>query len=219
MMTTWLGLVLLTIPALCLGFAYLGYPLLLMVAARGRPEVTWASPEEWPEVTLVVPVYNEEAAIARTLDALLALDYPTDRRHILVVSDASSDATDRIVEGYADRGVRLVRLGRRSGKTAAENEAGRWLRGSIVVNTDATIHIPPFALKPLVAAFEDPTVGVASGRDLSVGDVAAEANRGESGYVNYEMWVRALETRAGTIVGASGCFYAIRRERFDEIFP
>jgi hypothetical protein len=67
--------------------------------------------------------------------------------------------------------------------------------------------------------FRDPTIGVASGRDISVGSVEAAANRGESGYVGYEMWVRGLETRVGTIVGASGCFFASRRELHDELFP
>ncbi len=67
--------------------------------------------------------------------------------------------------------------------------------------------------------FQDPTIGVASGRDISVGNVQAGANRGESGYVGYEMWVRGLETRVGTIVGASGCFFASRRELHDELFP
>ena len=210
---------LLGLPALLLGMAYLGYPLVLRAMARARPPGQLADPAVWPELTISIPVYNEASAIATTLDRLLALDYPADRRNILVVSDASTDGTDDIVAGYADRGVRLVRLPARSGKTAAENEAGRHLRGSIVVNVDATIRIPEGALKPLVRAFQDPTVGVASGVDVSVGDIDAEHNRDESTYVGYEMWVRRLETRCGSIVGASGCFYAIRRELFDAIFP
>jgi cellulose synthase/poly-beta-1,6-N-acetylglucosamine synthase-like glycosyltransferase len=107
----------------------------------------------------------------------------------------------------------------RSGKTAAENAAASRLRGEIVINTDATIRIPPHALKPLVRVFQDPTIGVASGRDVSVGRVEQEANRGESGYVGYEMWLRSLETRVGSIVGASGCFYAIRRSLVNSTFP
>jgi cellulose synthase/poly-beta-1,6-N-acetylglucosamine synthase-like glycosyltransferase len=105
----------------------------------------------------------------------------------------------------------LLRLAERGGKTAAENASLPLLRGAIVVNTDATIRILPEALKPLIRAFSDPTVGVASGRDLSVSDITSEVNSGESGYVGYEMWVRALETRVGSIVGSSGCFYAIRK--------
>jgi cellulose synthase/poly-beta-1,6-N-acetylglucosamine synthase-like glycosyltransferase len=195
------------------------YPLGLWLVARGRPAGRAGDPAEWPVVTISIPVYNEAGSIAATLEQLLAADYPADRRHVLVISDASSDATDEIVSGFAPRGVELVRLGRRAGKTGAENEAGRHLRGDIVVNLDATIRVPRDSLKALVRAFADPMIGVASGRDVSVGHTETEHNRDESSYVGYEMWVRRLETRCGSIVGASGCFYAIRRDLFNSIFP
>ncbi len=208
------------LPPAILGAAYVGYPAVLWLWRKLRKSPSPLPPfEEWPIVTIVVPVYNEAGAIASTLDRILATDYPAERRHVLVISDASTDGTDAIAQGYADRGVTLVRLPRRSGKTAAENEAGRHLVGDIVVNMDATVVVPPGALRHLIAAFRDPTVGVASGRDVSVGDREQEQSQGESRYVGYEMWVRRLETDCGTIVGASGCFFAIRRSLFDSIFP
>ena len=136
-----------------------------------------------------------------------------------MVSDASNDRTDDIVREFESRGVDLLPLGVRSGKTAAENAAAARLRGDIVVNTDATIRILSGSLKPLIRAFADDTVGVASGRDLSVGDIRVEATRGESRYVGYEMWLRSLETVCGSIVGASGCFYAIRRVLHQSLVP
>jgi cellulose synthase/poly-beta-1,6-N-acetylglucosamine synthase-like glycosyltransferase len=99
----------------------------------------------------------------------------------------------------------------RQGKTAAENAAVAVARGDIIVNVDATITVPVQSLKRLVRVFDDPTVGVASGRDVSVGAGERAATKAESGYTGYEMWLRDLETRAGSIVGASGCFYGIRR--------
>jgi cellulose synthase/poly-beta-1,6-N-acetylglucosamine synthase-like glycosyltransferase len=208
------------LPGACFVYAYLVYPALLRLIGWFRaPQPVRADPLEWPLVSVSVPAYNEAAAIRRTIESLLALDYPPERRQIVIISDASTDGTDDIVREYADRGVELCRLNRRSGKTAAENAAIGYLKGSIVVNTDATIRILPGSLKPLIRAFEDPTVGVASGRDVSVGDVATGANRGESGYVGYEMWVRSLETRVGSIVGASGCFYAIRRDLHEVLVP
>ena len=202
------------------GYAYIGYPLILRaLASRRPPRVLPPEPAEWPAITITLPAYNEQGRIRRTLDSLLQLDYPADRRQILVISDASTDATDDIVREYADRGVELLRLPRRSGKTAAENAAGAVARGEIVVNVDATVGVPPHALKALIRAFSDPSVGVASGRDVSVGDVTQEGNGGESGYVGYEMTIRALETRLGGIVGASGCFYGIRRSIHDTAFP
>ncbi len=214
------GILLALLPALLFGYAYLVYPALLKLWGALRPEPPRSSdPEQWPLVSIVVPAYNEEHAIRRTIEALLGLDYPVDRRQILIVSDASTDGTDDVVREFAHRGIELLRLPVRSGKTAAENAALPHLRGGIIVNTDATIRILPTALKPLIRVFQDPTIGVASGRDVSVGALTIEANEGESGYVGYEMWVRSLETRVGSIVGASGCFYAIRLELHETLVP
>ena len=156
--------------------------------------------------------YNEETQIRELIKSLLSLDYPREKLQILVVSDASSDGTDEIVKEYATEGVELLRMPERGGKTKAENAAAERLRGEIIVNTDASIRIRPDALKPLIAAFRDPAVGCASGRDVSVGSQSAQGNVGESGYVGYEMAIRALETTVSGIIGASGCFYAIRPE-------
>jgi cellulose synthase/poly-beta-1,6-N-acetylglucosamine synthase-like glycosyltransferase len=201
-------------------WAYLGYPVTLWLLTRvGRRKVVTGDPAEWPLVSFSLPAHNEERNIRATLDALLAIDYPRDRVQIVVGSDASTDRTDEIVGEYADRGVELVRLDLRGGKTAVENGLVPYLKGDLVVNTDATIRILPGSLKPLVRAFQDPSVGVASGRDVSVGDEAREANRAESGYVGFEMWLRSLETLKGGIVGASGCYYAIRRDLHASMFP
>jgi glycosyltransferase involved in cell wall biosynthesis len=213
----WLVIAAVFVPA----YAYAGYPLLLLVlrffgrAAR-RPGTP---PAPWPFVSVCLPAYNEAASIGRTLDRLLQANYPPERRQILVVSDASSDGTDEIVRTYRTRGVELLRLERRSGKTAAENAARARLRGEIVINTDASVAVDPRALRALIAAMADPAVGVASGRDVSVGSSEEVANTGESGYVGYEMWVRRLETDVGGIVGASGCLYAIRKELHDTPVP
>ena len=203
---------LVALPITIFGWAYAGYPAVLWLASRFRaPRVTPSDPISWPFISITVPAYNEAARIRSTIESLLALDYPADRRQILIVSDASTDDTDRIVAEYADRGVELHRMAQRGGKTAAENSAASSLRGEIIVNTDASIRIQPHSVKALVRMFQDPTIGVASGRDISVG-AEAEGNRGESGYVGYEMWVRDIETRLGGIVGASGCCYAARAQ-------
>ena len=206
-------------PVGTLSYAYVGYPLVLLVASRRRREEGIAPSEEWPSITITVPVYNEEQNLAEVLEALLAQDYPAEKRQILVLSDASTDRTDEIARSYAHRGVELLRLPERRGKTAAENAADAVVRGEIIVNTDATVRLGASSLRKLVRAFDDNSVGVASGRDVSVGALGTEANRGESGYVGYEMWVRRLETRFFSIVGASGCFYATRRRLYDGAFP
>ena len=207
-----LAAILATAPLVIAVYAYVGYPLILWIVASIRPRRSSARDSaRWPSVTITVPVYNALSSIAATLESLLELDYPRNQLEILVISDASTDGTDDVVRGFADRGVDLLRLPERRGKTSAENAALAASRGEILVNVDSTILLPAESLKNLVRVFDDPTIGVASGRDVSVGEAANRGTRAESGYVGYEMWVRDLETQVGSIVGASGCFYGSRR--------
>lgn len=220
-MTVLAGLVLGGSAALCL-YAYVGYPAILKVLSRrGRLPAgpVPAMPETWPRISIVMPVHNEAGVIAGTLEQVLAGDYPPERRQILIVSDASTDGTDDIVAQFAGRGVELLRLPIRRGKTAAENAARSHLTGEIIVNTDASVRIDAQAIRHLVAALRDPLVGVASGHDVSVANLDQGANPGERAYVGYEMAVRKLETEVGGIVGASGCLYAIRRDLHLRFMP
>lgn len=221
-MTALVGIALVVVlgAAVLVGYAYIGYPLCLTVLAAFRRA---AAPQrelpEWPSISITVPVYNEAANMAATLERLLTLDYPAERRQILVVSDASTDGTDEIAASFAHRGVELLRLPQRRGKTAAENAARHLLRGEVIVNTDASARIHPQALKALIAVFADPSVGVSSCRDVSVASTARSLNLGENGYVGYEMWVRQLETNVYGLVGVSGCLYAIRQSLHMDLVP
>lgn len=201
---------LIAVPLVLALYAYLAYPVLLWLIGRDGSGAAPVLPAPAPFVTIVVPAYNEEAQIRGAIEALLAQDYPSERRQILVLSDASTDATDDIVREYVSVGVELLRMPSRSGKTAAENASASRIRGEIVINTDASIRLHPSAVWRLVSRMLDPGVGVASSTDVSVTASRSSGNSAEARYVGYEMWVRALETNAGGIVGASGSGYAIR---------
>ena len=193
-------------------YSYFGYPLLLMLlrTVRRTNAVVATEPAEWPRISITLPAYNAQDTLRPVLDGLVHADYPPDRREIVVVSDGSTDGTDALVRDYADQGVRLIRVEGRLGKTEVENRAMHALTGDIVINTDASVTVRPDAIKRLVAAFADSTVGVASGRDISVASVGSTGEGGEAAYVGYEMWIRDLETDVCGIVGSSGCLYAIR---------
>jgi cellulose synthase/poly-beta-1,6-N-acetylglucosamine synthase-like glycosyltransferase len=210
---TLIAKLLVALPIVLAVYSYAAYPAVLWFLARRRTNpLVMGDVDYRPSISIVVPAYNEETQIGGAIDALLAQDYPHDKMQILILSDASTDATDRIVSSYADRGVELMRMSKRSGKTAMENAACRLLRGDVVVNSDASIRLHPDATRRLVEQLSDPSIGVASGRDVSVSPGSPQANATEAEYVNYEMRLRALETRAGGIVGASGCCYAIRTD-------
>lgn len=209
------GWTLVALPIVLGGFAFVVYPVIVWLWSRLRPAYTLppapASDDEWPEISVLIVAYNEERRLKKTLDHALSTDYPPHKLNVLVVSDCSSDGTDDLVLNYGDPRVRLFRMPERSGKPAGENAAGPHLKGEIVVSIDASILIPRDSLRPLVRALLDPAVGLASGRDISIGDEAREGNKAESNYVGMEMTLRSWETRVHSIVGASGCFYANRR--------
>lgn len=204
-------------PVVLGAYAYVGYPAALTLLARRGWRSGLTLVTEWPTVSIVIPVYNEEAVLHDTLEQALALDYPRDRLQILVVSDASTDHTDEIARSFAHRGVELLRVPERRGKTAAENAAGAVVRGEVVVNIDATVHVPRNSLRALVSPFMNREVGVASARNIPAD--GSTSSKGEESYMDYEMRVRSLETRVGSIVGASGCFFASRRELYRLPFP
>ena len=194
-------------------YAYFGYPILLWghrACRRPQPPLRREAPTPWPRISITLPAYNAEATLRPVLEGLTSVDYPRELRQILVVSDGSTDGTDDLVREFAPRGVELLRIEGRLGKTEIENRAMDALTGDIIVNTDASVTVAPAAIKHLVAALADPGVGVASGRDIPVASVGEVGHGGEAAYVGYEMWIRELETDVSAIVGSSGCLYAVR---------
>lgn len=192
-------------------YPYAGYPLLLVLLRPliGRPVRREACE---PAVSFVISAYNEARNMDRKLANTLALDYPREKLQILVVSDASTDATDAIVADHETDGVELIRLPERAGKAACQNAALARVTADILVFSDARIIVVPGALRAIVANFADPTVGCVSSQDEIV-DAEGRPDRsaGEGFYVRYEMALRRAEANLGSLVGASGSFYAVRR--------
>ncbi|HHJ13735.1 MAG TPA: glycosyltransferase family 2 protein [Gammaproteobacteria bacterium] len=192
-------------------YAYFGYPLLLLLVngllARLRPaRPARFQPGEAPPVTLLIPAHNEAAVIGNKLENCLALEYPGELE-VLVVSDGSSDATVDIVQQYGrrDSRLRLIVLEERKGKANALNVGLEQARGEILVFSDASILLDPGAVWEIVRPFADPRIGCVSGEDH------IEGGGGEGLYGRYELFLRNQESRYGSIVGASGSFYAQRR--------
>ncbi|MCU0639160.1 MAG: glycosyltransferase family 2 protein [Candidatus Krumholzibacteria bacterium] len=194
-------------------YAYIGYPLLLYLASRLSAGKSRRAPgyeeEDLPFVSLLIAARNEEKIIARKIENALELNYPHSRLEIVVVSDGSTDGTDEIVRGYASRGVSLLRVEGNGGKTIARNIAVERCRGKIIVFSDSNAMYDRDAVRKLVLHFSDPLVGVVCGALRLVGE-----DGGENHYWRYEKWIKTLEDRTHSIIGANGSIYAIRRELY-----
>ncbi len=201
-----------------LAYVYVAYPALVAaLAARfGRPVIRGRAR---PRVTIIVTVYNEQQCIRAKLDNLGALDYPSDLVDILVVSDGSSDGTDEAAASHEPGRVRVLRVEGRRGKTACQNAAAAAARGEILLFTDATTRVHPGALNAIIENFADPSVGCVGGRLVYVTDVENVTGRGGEAYWSYELKLRAGESLLGSLIGVSGCLYAVRKSAYRPINP
>lgn len=194
-------------------YIYAGYPLIAALVGRVVNRRVSAQPFE-PSVTIVVAAFNEARVIASTLENKLALDYPTELLEILVVSDGSEDATDEIVESFASKGVRLIRQEPRAGKTSALNLAMQQVQSEIVVFSDANSIYRLDALRALVRSFADDRVGYVTGKMLYSSGPGDWVGSGCSAFMQYENFLRAQETRLGSVVGVDGGIDAVRRRLY-----
>jgi biofilm PGA synthesis N-glycosyltransferase PgaC len=190
-------------------YVLFGYPVLLGFLA-GRSERPVHKARLRKRVSIILAVRDGERWIARKLETLAALDYPQELIEILVVSDGSTDGTPSIVEATAKPNVRLFRLPP-GGKAIALNHAIRHATGEILFFTDVRQTLEPSSLQNLVDCFADPQVGVASGELTIVeGETLTEVNIGL--YWKYEKLIRKRLSRIDSVLGATGCIYAMRRE-------
>ena len=199
-------------------YVYVFFPVLVRLLASRFGAVV--SEADLPlSVSIVVTAYNEEKGILAKIENLLALDYPSNLLDIIVASDASSDATDQLVRNCGSDRVQLLRVEGRQGKTSCQNAAAAIASGEILVFTDATTRLDPHALRALVRRFNSVDVGCVAGRLMYVSQTENVTGRGGEAYWDYEIKLRMAESALGSLVGVSGCLYAVRRSAYRAINP
>jgi len=190
-------------------YVLLGYPLLVAALARWFPRPIRRGPMR-PSVTVLLPVRNGEAWIRAKLESILALDYPLELLDVIVIANGCTDGTEAAAAEFAPRGVRLISLPQAS-KAESLNEGMRQAKGEILFFTDVRQKLDPLSLARLMECFADPEVGVASGElVIREGETQEEANTGL--YWRYEKWIRKGLSSLDSVLGATGCIYAMRRE-------
>lgn len=174
---------------------------------------------ECPAISIIVCARNEENDLPACIDALLALDYPRDRVELLLIDDASTDATGQIIAAARARDQRIVALttegtpqGVLRGKARALATAASRARGEWILVTDADARVSPAWPRHLL-----------DGADATVGMVGGGVFAYPRGLVGlFEWWVDCLITPAGTGIAGHGaaftCFgpnMGFRREVYE----
>lgn len=201
-------------------YPYTFYPLLLTVLSKLRKnDFNPANTEDYqPLVTLIISAYNEEDIIKEKLENTVSINYPIDKLEVLIVSDASTDKTDDIVNHWSvgNPNFKLIRQKQRLGKTSGLNLAVPNAKGEIIVFSDANAMYHENSIIELIKYFTNPQIGYVMGAAMynAAKDPSSES---EGLYWKFELFVKKLETKFYSVVGGDGAIYAIRKELYWEL--
>jgi len=192
-------------------YTYAGYPVAVWIFARLRPR-PWTTGPITPSVSIVLAVHNGAALLSRKIEHLLNLDYPG-IKEIVIVSDGSTDGTEKILTRQSDPRITAVILKEHCGKAVAVNVGLARATAEVVLFVDIRPEIAPGAVQQLVSNFADPNVGCVAGELMLRKEGHDQASAAVTGlYWRYEKWIRTNESICASPVGVYGGFYAIRRE-------
>jgi cellulose synthase/poly-beta-1,6-N-acetylglucosamine synthase-like glycosyltransferase len=182
-----------------------------MAGRKKSPDVNYE-----PEVTLLIPSYNEERHVIEKVNNCLDLNYPPDKLKIIWITDGTTDNTYDLLCRYP--GITVMHEHERKGKIHAMNRGMKAVRTPIVVFTDANSMLNPDALKEIVRPFADQSVGCVTGeKRIAASEKQKAVSAGEGLYWQYESRIKKLESETGSVVGAVGEIFAIRSSLYEEV--
>lgn len=180
-----------------------GYPAALALRARIKPLPIQAAPCA-ATITVILTARNEGARIAIKIKEILDQTGPHTLAKLIVASDGSSDDTVTQARAMHDARVHVLDLPAR-GKSAAIATALTHAEGDIIVFSDARQRIAKHTLAALLAPLSDASVCVSSCA------LSLPSEKAAGLYWRYERALRVHESRTGSVVGATGALYAVRR--------
>lgn len=202
-------------------YAFIGYGIIAYILVKIRkgfsvPDIP--ADHDLPDLTLVIPAYNEMECLPAKVQNSLALDYPAEKLKIIFVVEGSNDGS----EEYLDRldGIGVIGGPARRGKIEAINMTMPKIQTPITVFTDANTQLNPEALKMIVRHYQDPAVAAVAGeKRVLIEEDSQAAGAGEGIYWKYESFLKKIDSELQTIVGAAGELFSIRTHLFEPVEP
>ncbi|GIV28416.1 MAG: hypothetical protein KatS3mg027_2230 [Bacteroidia bacterium] len=207
-------------------YSYIGYGLLLWLMVLVKKLFLKKSNLDkkaifFPEVTLIIPAYNERDFIDAKMQNTYSIDYPSDKLKVYWVTDGSDDGSEQyILENYCNKKekfeVKIFHQSKRKGKSAAINRVMQFVETELVVFCDANTLINKECILNTVKHFEDEKIGCVAG-EKRVLQNETTAGDGESLYWKYESWLKKLNSDFHYCIGAVGEYIAFRSSLFNPI--
>ena len=204
-------------------YTYLGYGLVVwaLIQLRPRRQAVASGPGEFlPDVTLIVPAYNELDCLPAKVANSIGQRYPRQHIRCLFVTEGSTDGSDAYLRTHYGDTVGILGGSERRGKVAAMNRAMEQVQTPIVIFTDANTQLNLEAVRNIVRHFRDPKVGAVAGeKRILTTDAESAAGSGEGLYWKYESQLKKWDAELHTIVGAAGELFAVRTELYEAVSP
>ena len=197
-------------------YTYLGYGLVcyLLVSFKKKKSIDPLEDKDLPEVTHIIAAYNEQDIIQDKIDNCQSLVYPKNKVKTIIVTDGSTDRTVEIVN--SNTGVSLFHKNERSGKLAAVNRVMGEVRSPVTFFSDANAMLNSDAIKEMVKHFQDEKVGGVAGEKVVLSEKQDDASAaGEGIYWRYESFLKKLDYRLHSVVGAAGELFAVRTDLYE----
>lgn len=201
-------------------YTFIGYGIILYFLVKIKeafaPAPIRYEPGEWPEITLFIAAYNEEAIVDAKMENCFQLNYPPQKLKILWITDGSNDKTNEKLGRYPEVSVHYIP--QRKGKTAALNRGIQFVETPFVIYTDANTMLNKEAIHEIIKEFSDPRVGCVAGeKRIAVDNKDQAAAGGEGFYWTYESKLKEWDSRLYSAVGAVGELFAIRTSLFEPL--
>jgi cellulose synthase/poly-beta-1,6-N-acetylglucosamine synthase-like glycosyltransferase len=200
-------------------YTFVGYALLVWILVKIKQVFVHKevyNREFEPEVSLVVPCFNEAAVLERKLRNCFELDYPSSKLQIIFITDGSDDGSNNILSNTS--GITVLHENMRSGKSVAENRAMKFVKTPFVIFSDANTRLNKEAIREIVKHYSDAKVGAVAGEKRIVSkeqDSAPAA--GEGFYWKYESHLKMLDSQLHSVVGGAGELISFRSELFSPL--
>lgn len=211
--------------------SYLFYPLLLRWLGRAKSPhgLVFEKEEDWPHVSVLMALYNEEKVVAQKLESLLAQDYPKEKLRIFLGSDCSTDKTNSIIDRYCETfdHLHFFPFTDRQGKPGVINFLAREANiqepessDHVYLITDANVILTPSTISKLVRHFKDPRLAIVDAHMVHTGMQEEGISHSENQYISSEVRLKDLEGRVwGYMMGPFGGCYTIRSNYFTQVPP
>jgi len=197
-------------------YTYFGYGIIVWLWAKIKTKSR--SPKSLlpfePEVTIVIPAYNEAYILESKIENCFALQYPAGKLKIMFITDGSTDNSAEILAKYPN--ITHLHSSLRGGKSLAENRAMEFVKTPYVIFTDCNSFLNPEAVQELVKHYQNPLVGAVSGEKKII-ELGADAGSGEGLYWKYESFLKRCDSQIHSLMGAAGELVSFRSELFQPL--